>query len=747
MSVRFRLLLLCAVAPLPLMLSPAVAAAQQALAADGASEAASSVAEVVVTATKAGPTLLSRTAVSANVLGAEALAERRIASVSDLQTQVPGLIADAGSSTPKVAVRGVGHDQFGLGAENGVTTYIDGVLVGRTNGLLSPYNDLERVEVLKGPQGTSFGRNAVGGAINYITQKPRPGFEGFVNAQYGAFDRRRLGGALNYGGDAFGVRLSGYRQRDDGYAHNVTTGKRGEGGRQYALRGVFEARPTANLQLRYLFDQADEALDGPAQIIVSDPAASVVTLFADQLRHINAPVPDRVVVGMNNNYEFSNSLEPRQNTRLTTHALTTTLDLGKVSLRSITAFQKTDYRVTLDSDQSALTLLETPSTRYQGEQFTQELVSVIDAGALNLTLGGFYLWQRATSDATIDFFSTVNPTGGVLDLNTDQTTKSYAAFAEARYSVSDRIRATAGLRYTKDRKDVDLLTRFTTSPISPVQATFTTCDQTFSDSWSKLTFNAGVEADLSSGAFAYSKVSRGFKAGGLNDSGCPNGFGPETLTSYETGMKGRWLDGRLRYALSAFYSRYDDIQVSVIRGAAGGSTASLTENAAKATVWGLDVQGAYEAGHGVSFDLAGSWMPRAAYDRYVSVDPFNPAAGAQDLSGARLNRAPKLTATAGVNLRATLAKAYPLTLRGELYHTSQIAYSQFGYASALEDAYTLLNAYASVGLTEKITVRLTGKNLAGKHYMSGRVPNGTVNHVFGYFGRPREIGGEITVKF
>lgn len=180
--------------------------------------------EIVVQATKRGDTALMDTPVTINVVTGDDLEFREIRNPEDLRTAVSGVYIDEGSSTPKISIRGVGFDNFQVQAENGVTTYVDGVIIQRTHAVLGGFLDLGQVEVLKGPQGSAFGRNATGGAINLITNKPAHGFSGEVSAGAGSFDRRNASIVLNNGGDEFGIRLALSHDDHDGYIDNLATG-------------------------------------------------------------------------------------------------------------------------------------------------------------------------------------------------------------------------------------------------------------------------------------------------------------------------------------------------------------------------------------------------------------------------------------------------------------------------------------------------------------------------------------------
>src|SRR5687768_2542722 len=214
--------------------------------------------EIVVTASKAGATELMSTAVSAQVLGADALQNRAIRDVTDLQLQVPGLVADMGSSVPKVMIRGVGHDNFLANAESGVVPYLDGVLLARPQTLLAGYFDLDRVEVLKGPQGSSFGRNAIGGTINYVARKPEDGFVAELNSELGNLARHQYSAVLNYGSEPFGIRGGAMMNEDDGYVKNRVDGDLWNAIDQEHYRGVARLGPWSGLVATALYHRTRE---------------------------------------------------------------------------------------------------------------------------------------------------------------------------------------------------------------------------------------------------------------------------------------------------------------------------------------------------------------------------------------------------------------------------------------------------------------------------------------------------------
>ena len=222
--------------------------------------------EIVVTATKRGETALMDTPITINVVTGEDLKFREIRNPEDLRTAVSGLYIDEGSSTPRVAIRGVGFDNFQVQAENGVTTYVDGVVVQRTHALLAGFLDLAQIEVLKGPQGSAFGRNATGGAINLITAKPEPGLGGEVSARYGSFERKGFSGILNSGGDQFGIRLAASYEDSDGFIDNLATGNDDLGAKEQFLGRISMTwDPTDAVSVDYSYNIANYETVAPGQ--------------------------------------------------------------------------------------------------------------------------------------------------------------------------------------------------------------------------------------------------------------------------------------------------------------------------------------------------------------------------------------------------------------------------------------------------------------------------------------------------
>lgn len=708
--------------------------------------------EIVVTATKRGETALSKTAITANVLGATALQQREIRNPEDLRFAVPGLYVDDGSSTPRVAIRGVGFDNFQVQAENGVTTYIDGVVVQRTQAVLGAFNDVERIEVLKGPQGSAFGRNSTGGSVNIITQKPQEGYSGQVSAAYGSFDRRKIGAIGNYGGEAFGVRLSGFYENDDGYITNLVTGSDNLNDlEQLVGRAAIALDPADNFAIDYSFSYANSNRAGPSVAYTNAAAAANPDLIAGGYAFFGFPLTSLRAPGLptskvaDDSYTVIERFDPALERETMIHALTMEWDLGPVTLKSITGY--VDFEQFYRSDVAMPSaygegIISVPSFVAKSEQVSQELLLSGDTDRFRWVSGLYYLYEEATDDTFFDFNvqpGPLAPPGAGQSIDNGQELNSYAAFADGQFDLTDRLRLNAGVRITHDEKEAFGTTVFTFNgvPVTPP----TSLDGLSQDS-TKPSWQAGLEFDLTDDVFTFAKVSRGIKAGGVNNNDGTT-YDPETLDAYEAGFKGTFFENALSVAASGFYNSYKDSQVFV---SPAGPVPTIL-NAPKASIAGLDFEATIQLPEGLSFDAGLTWLPRARYDDFDAVDPFG-AATAISLEGARLSRSPEFTGVFGVNYQREISTNWSVSGRADVYVTSDIAFSPFELIRpdvVTQEGYSIANVNLSLSYDERVDFRFYGKNLGDEFYLTTIVES--AGSQFAEFGRPREFGGEITLRF
>lgn len=717
--------------------------------------------EVLVTSTKRGPSSLMDIPISVNVVTGDDLKFREIRGPLDLRTAVSGLQIDFGAGTPKIAVRGVGFDNNNIQAENGVTVYVDGVILQRTGAILGGFLDLAQVEVLKGPQGSAFGRNATGGSINLVTAKPEAGTSGEVSVGTGSFDRRNGGFVFNHGGDTFGVRLAASHASDDGYITNLVTGNDEIAAVDHTLaRLSLSWNPSDAVSVDYALHYTDQSDDGPAFGYFNEAGAAAATgavgaitgFFGGTLANPAAPL----ALAVNDDYDIVNKVDPKFTLESILHTLTAEFDLGWATLKSITGYMDFESRLRAGTPAPG-NLVEglgaVPFSNTDSEQYSQEFLLSGSTDRLRWVTGVYYLEEEAEDVDIVElgFLAIIPPeVPGGLPLGSyienpgnRQDLTSYAVFADGQFTLTDRLRLNAGIRWTKDEKEASGQTRDTVIPawnfVVP-GVPFTSADKVEDKI---VTWQTGLEFDVNDDLFTYVRLAKGYKAGGINshNTAGPTFYEPEELLSFEAGIKGNLTEG-LTFSLSAFTSEYEDIQLFVVPPRAG--TADII-NAAEATISGIDLDATWNATEALSFDAKATWLAEAEYEEFVDViDGVS-----RDLSGEELNHSPEFTGVFGVNYSASLNDRVDINARAEVYAQSEVHYNHkhpFRNGGLTQDSYELVNLYLTATIDETVDVRVYGKNITDELYLDA----GAEAFPFMSYcqsGRPEEYGIEVRYRF
>ena len=669
--------------------------------------------EIVVTATKRGETALMDTPITINVVTGDDLKFREIRNPEDLRTAVSGLYIDEGSSTPRVAIRGVGFDNFQIQAENGVTTYVDGVVVQRTQAVLGGFLDLAQIEVFKGPQGSAFGRNATGGAINLITAKPQDGVSGEFSAGVGSFQRREFSGVVNSGGDTFGIRIAGSWEEDDGYIDNLATGTDNLNSREQALgRIALSWAPSDAVSVDYSLSHTNYEAVAPGQDHTVIESAGVAMFLGSVLGLTPLTTPPAGV--LSDDYTVVNRIDPLTDRETDLHALTIEFDLGWATLKSISGYIDFDSLWRSDVGLPGGFAEGLVSVRFfdiDADQFSQELLLSGETDSLNWIVGAYYLKEDAEDNTEYDLNIAVAnglPVGTFFQIMNGQELTSYAFFADGQYEVTDRWRLNGGIRWTDDEKkaygnQANIVTPFFTVPGASLDG-FEVAD-------TAVTWQVGLEYDLSEDVFSYLRIAEGYKAGGINNN-TGSFYDPEKLISYEVGVKGRLADD-FSFAVAGFHSTYENIQLFINPPGAPGTPDII--NAAEATIAGFDLDMDWRLTDLFSIDAQLTWLAEAEYDDFLAFDGVMGAV--TDFSGEALNRSPEFTGVFGVNLDHALTDRVQLRARAELYVTSEIAYSFLHPArpdgALTQDGYELFNAYLTVTFDENLEVRAIWEEYRG----------------------------------
>ena len=544
--------------------------------------------DIVITAQRREENL-QRAAIAVSALDGEAITDAGVTQATDLTRLIPSLQVAPASSFTQFYLRGVGTFGANAFAEQGVAFNLDGVYLSRPAAPAGLFYDLDRIEVLKGPQGTLYGRNATGGAVNVITNRPELGeLGGFVTAEYGNFDTIRASGAVNLPlGDQVALRVAGQHAEHDGYYNDGyddedTTAGRAElffdSGQGLEATLIVDlahvgGQGSGGTIMPLLFDEGDTRL-GP-----SDPR-----VIAEYLRRPPTPPVPQIIArddGFQDNDFFGVAAE-------------IDADLGFATLTVIPAYRKTDLDFLSYAGSFLIDVTE------NSEQLSFEARLAGDTGRFNWVVGTYYFAEDVVADQFFDQASNAT----LIQSNLE--TESIAFFGQATFSITDTFRATGGLRYTSDDKQQD--TYAETRPFVgfvppgppafiPIILTIPTVATTDID-FNEVTWKVGLEYDIGPRSLLYASAATGFKSGILYVAQGRNWSDPETLTAYTIGSKNRFFSNTLQVNVEAFYWDYQDQQVSHLGPVQVASTPAgpifgpvfLTENAGNATLYGAELE-------------------------------------------------------------------------------------------------------------------------------------------------------------
>ncbi len=700
--------------------------------------------EIVVTAERRAVSMQD-TAISITAFTGEQLARAGIETSEQLTGFTPGLNIQR-DVIGKVVMRGIGTENFTVAGDPGVAVSIDGAYLSRSNVAIFDLYDLDRVEVLRGPQGTLYGRNATGGAINFITEKPTQELAGYISAEYGNYDKIRVEGAISGPlGEHVRARLSGLTHHRDGFTDNVFPGI-GAGLDElddkdlWALRGQLEFRPSETLSILVSVDNYED-----------DSIASPYKYIADPLIYFGgAPFPNPLqsdLFTVSQGYEldtpgFPDWRAPSPGQASQTGASgTITWDVTPgLTVKSISAWRDISFEWLNDGDG-----IEAYLVNYwqddSSELFTQEVQLLSDTGGrLSWIIGGYLLTEDSDSRIGIPL-----PLGAGLPLAVliegSTETDAYAVFGEASYNVFERLKATAGLRYSYEEKSADYVDD-RTSLGAPAPGMIDD-----SDSWSAFTPKFGLDYFINDDIMLYGSVTWGFKSGGFNMLAIQPSYNEEEVISYEVGFKSRFNQDRTQLNASAFYYDYEDLQVGKVV-----ELNATIENAAQATIYGAEIEldtlltEQFRVSAGVS-------ILETEYDSFITEDKDLFGAPSVSLKGNELPRAPNFTSSVSAQYILPLGAMGELEAWFNWQHTGSQYFTPFNRASFKQDSYDLINARVSYKATENWEISVYGQNLSDEEYFTNALESGVptpgVDRVVPQFfvGAPRTYGVRIRYLF
>ncbi len=668
--------------------------------------------DIIVTAQRRNERLQD-VPIATTVIGADRLTASRVTEANDLPTLVPNLrVSGNFAAVPKITMRGIGTNDFVPSLNPGVGTYIDDVYIGLAIGQNFQLYDLDRVEVLRGPQGTLYGKNTNGGAIKYVTRKPdADSTAGYLSATYGNYDRFELEGAVNLPlSDAWSARVSGVMRKQDGYLGNPVTGRKGGFTDAWAVRGQLRFNPSSDVDiLLQLFDGRSEGDSGA--------------------RRLEGPLPGGTDILGNPSPGFretTRDVPAYDNIRQSGVNLIAAIETPIGTLNSISSYIDVNRDNLDDGDNGPGRLVEIKydTTAWAG---SQELRLSGETGSIRWSLGGQYVHEKFKSNFYLEFFHctldptpcVLNPNGvtlpaGYITFNTfpdtpgfqalgivglpiantidypwQQTNDSYAAFGDATWSITDRLQLTGGLRYSYEkRKFAGESIIYVTAAPSVRGGLFPPGFDYFETekSWDNVSGRLVLDFKPTANQLFYLSYASGFRSGNFNSAAYSNfaavsrPVDPEYVDSFEFGAKTQWFDRKLTLNLAAFYMKYKDLQVAVFRDAT-----QILSNAASADIKGVEVELAATPVRGITVRASGSYLD-ARYKEFIyRVSPLI------DLSGNRLVNAPKWSGSLSADFRTPLSSAMNFTLGGDLRYQSKVFFNPFNDEVVTQDAYAILN--------------------------------------------------------
>ena len=728
-------------------LSPAAVLAQTTV---PAQQQAASVEELVVTARRREETLKD-VPIAVSAYTAAAMERTGVCDITDLQKTTPSLTVQAarGSNSTLIAfIRGVGQQDPLWGFDPGVGLYLDDVYIARPQAAVLDVFDVQRIEVLRGPQGTLYGRNTIGGAIKYVTARigDRPELD--LKGQFGSYGEHDEIAAFKLPiGSTFGISGAVAKYDHDGYGTNLNTHNDHYNKDVLALRGSAEWTPRADLFFRLSLDRVQDdsnAKHGHREATYTTTSGVTYGVLPNVYDTLAGAGDKNKVVAEGGSLLGQWEMSPA------------------FTFKSITAFRSGYTNGQIDFDETPQPFLDIPA-KYRDHQFTQELQMLFNVDKLHGVAGVFYM--DATASGAFDtVLLNGSPTTGftIFDGGYVQT-KSSSIYADASYDVTDQFQLSVGGRYTDDDKTGQVVRQQYLGSRSPafgnaaaIKLGNPNTNYTNSRSFRKFTPRVSASYKITPDFTAYASYGQGFKSGGFDMRGdalaypaTVKGYAPETVTTYEVGLKGSVLDHTLNFATAIFNSAYHDQQITTqYPNVTGTAIASVVDNVGSSTLRGAEAQGSWRIVPDFTVNATASYID-TKFDKYLA---FIPGTGIVDVSSQRkLQNTPKWTAS----LSATYS--HDFEDRGRIAVTPALSYrsftQQFETAAPLIDqpSYTLYDldiVWTSPG--DRYQVGLHGKNLGDERYKIGgySFPGATfANSIDAFYGAPRTVTVSVSGKF
>ena len=636
--------------------------------------------EVIVTARKVAEPVQEVPA-SLQVLSGDLLDQADLSRLYELQFAVPGLVVqNVGMFGARFALRGVA-DQGGDSLA--IANHLNGAYLGSANLAIARSFDMQRVEVLKGPQGTLYGRNATGGSINFVTRPADADFDAELEAAYGSFDTARLQGYVNVPLDeSAGLRLAFIGSEGDGYIGNTLDQ------REFGEADFWGIRASLTFDVT-------EALraDVMVQRVVDDGAAG--DLWTPNLAYL--PDPDdiqRTRVTLENPY-----LDTENDFAI----LNLEYQFESAALYSVSAYARSDVR---DVDDCAgippLTGCVRGVTPLQFDQWSQELrLASTDLSAVEWLVGLY--WLNSRHDQDFFLYAPVLNAEPLNDNSASNEETAYAAFGQLVVPLGERVRLSAGIRYSSEESRVAEVGTGVLDNVEPLEA---------NDHWSDTSWRLGLELPTED-LLLYASAATGFRSGGITTDVLPSGdfagYDPENVLAYELGVRSSSDTGSWNLHAAVFYYDFDDMQVLTTL-VLSDAVVTVIDNAARAEIYGLDTSGSLALGD--SFSVSGGlvWLPKREF-----VDFETATTG--DVSGNDIARAPEWTTTTSVDYTLPVSDLGRLTATLQYQYRSSFYFTKENLRTERQESFGLVGVSVRFeASSERWYLFAAGRNLTDEDY-------------------------------
>lgn len=713
--------------------------------------------DIIVTARRTEESA-QRTPLALTAFSGETLARAGAQQVTDLQGTVPNLnlVQGRGSSNAtNIYIRGVGQPDALQTFDPAVGVYVDDVYYSRIRGTQFDLLDLERVEVLRGPQGTLYGKNTIGGALKLISRRPDQDFRARASAAYGDYDMIDVQGAVSGPvTDSLALGLSALHSERGGYVTDPATGAEYNDKNSTAVRASLAWDPASNIRVDL---NADYAKDD-AGLTVGQAQNSLTYLTGGVVYPVPSPVPE---------YDFQTRTTPGlpNETRLETWgtALRLTWDLSdRLSLKSITAYRELETDDYIDFDATELEIADALVAVDQN-QTSQEL-QLTYSGERATAVGGLY-WLKENVDSHQESYNdgllgpAFGNSGFLRTIDDTLETTSKAVYGNVSYAVTEALRLSAGVRYTEEEKDYWRTTSTFYSLLPAFNATYVFAPPT--GKWDDTSIMLSADYQLSSDAMVYARYAQGFKSGGFN--GRANSateataYDPETADTFEVGAKTTYWDNRLRLNLAAFVTQYEDFQARV----SGIDTDPVTGlpapvlsviNAGALDIFGFEIEGVAVPVQGLTLDTQIGFLD-ADYKEFDDAR-FAGFGGSRSFQDPAFS--PRWTMRFGGQYEHQLAGGSSLTFGAAAKYRSRMALAVDNtlldgteIAGMFQDEYWLHDARVVWNdPSDRYSIGLYGQNLSDEVYKTDAQEFSSIGNIrTAYYGAPRTWMVKFTARY